>query len=183
MNKNSLTHILFIGFLFISLCTYGTGPIKHRLLGGSYVFESHFNSNLHGVELSFYRHLSHCTHSDYLNSFNANILFGNNFKEIGVSYTDGILKINPYSGFLNWSFIYKINPNIVTGLGNEFFLLKPGIGISLNTNARGFVTFQAFILYNYDLYLNEVNGFNQMNKHSVQLSVFIGFNAFKKKSF
>lgn len=182
MKTQSNRYVIIISLILFSLNVFGTRPIWHCILGGSYVFETHLNSNMHGFELNFNRHYSSCIQSNYLNSFGANVLYGNNYKEVGVSYTGRLFKNISGRGHGGWNIIYKINPNVIKGLEKDVYLIKPGIGTTIYNGARSnFVTLQAFILYNYDIYLQNEQKFEQMKNHSIQLGLFIGLNAFEMR--
>ncbi len=150
----------------------------HGILGGTYLFESHFSKSLTGFEIGLNRHFSSCTHSHYLNSFSVNYLFNENYKEYGVSYANRIFKKATWIGHGGWNLLCKINPNLAKINSKSVYLLKPGIGALLYSGARlHFTVVQLFALYNYTIYFQKNQNVNNMSNHSIQLGLFIGFNA------
>jgi hypothetical protein len=76
--------------------------------------------------------------------------------------------------------IYKINPNYVSGPEKGSVMIKPGIGTTIYSGARVFCfTFQAFVLYNYDIYLQRNQSVTGLSNSSLQFGLFIGFQAFE----
>ena len=169
--------IIFTAFNLIFTSVNAKIPIWHGLLGGSYIFESHFNSNLQGFEINLNRHYSCCVSSNYLNGIGFNMLWGNNYRESGFSYTQCIFKNFTDRGFGGWNLIVKLNPNIVSGFDNTIYMVKTGIGATVYTSARtNFPIIQAFVLFNYDIFLQKNQYTKEINRQSVQLGVFIGLN-------
>lgn len=180
--RNNIYLIVFVGSILFSLSSYATRPIWHGLIGGSYLFETRFNNNLHGFEINLNRHHSGCISSTYLNSFGINYLHSNNYEELGLSYSSRMLKKVSGGGHGGWNLIYKINPNLVNYNNDKIYMIKPGIGATIYTGARtSFLTLQTFALYNYNIYFQKEQNINGMNNQSFQLGVFIGFNAFEMR--
>lgn len=182
MKKNPplLKNFIIIFLMLININVFATYPICHCLIGGTYIYETHFNSHLQGFEINFNRHYSSCIQSNYINSYGLNLLYGENYKEIGISYTDRLFKYFSGRGHGGWNFIYKLNPNIITVNSNNVYMLKPGVGATIYTGARtSNITLQAFLLYNYNIYLQKEQNYNNIGKHSIQLGLFIGFDAFR----
>jgi len=184
LSKIGFKYIVLMGFVFINSIAFSVSPIRHNIIGGTFVFETHFNSNLQGFEINLNRHYSSCTHANYLNSFGFNMLYGENHKEMGVSYTGRLFKKISGHGHGGWNLIYKVNPNLIKGNESDMYLIKPGVGGTIYTGARlGFFVVQAFALYNYNVYLQKEQSFDKMSNHSLQMGVFIGVNAFGSNSF
>lgn len=175
-----IKYIILLGFVFLFSDAYSRRSISHGLIGGSYLYETHFGNYIHGFELNFNRHFSTCTQSNYINSYGFNMLFGRNYQEIGISYTSPFLRKISGGRHGGWNLIYKINPNYVNGSEEGSVMIKPGIGATIYSGARtGFVAIQAFLLYNYDIYLQKNQSITGLTNHSVQVGVFIGFQAFE----
>jgi hypothetical protein len=83
----NIRFIALLVFVVLFSNVYATRVVRHGLIGGSYVYETHFGNYIHGFELVFNEHFSSCVHSNYINSFGFNILYGKDFQEIGISYT------------------------------------------------------------------------------------------------
>ncbi len=174
--------IIIIGSLIISSKAFGTRPIWHGLIGCSYIFETHFDKNLHGFEINLNRHYSSCISSTYLNSFGINYLFNNDYKEVGLSYSSQIFRKISGGGHGGWNLIFKINPSVVNDNNNKTFVIKPGIGATIYSGARtSFATFQVFALYNYNVYFQKEQNIIGMNNHSIQIGFFIGINSFEMR--
>jgi len=174
--------IVTLGSLILCLNASATRPIWHGLIGGSYLFETHFNKNLHGFEVNLNRHYSGCVSSTYLNSFGVNYLYSKDYKEFGLSYSSKLFKNISGGKHGGWNLVYKINPNLVNNNSENIFMLKPGIGATIYTGARtSFVTLQVFAIYNYNIYFQKDQNINGMNNHSFQLGIFIGLNAFEMR--
>ena len=173
--------ILVAGSLFISFAAFGKKPIWHGLVGGSYIFEKHFNSSLHGFEINVYRHYSSCLSSSYINSFGVNYLFNGNYNELGLSYSNRLFQSKVFTkGHGGLNLFYKINPNIIHDNNEKNYLLKPGIGTTIYSGSRlNSLTVQFFALYNYNLYIKKRKNITTQENHSFQFGVFIGFDAFE----
>ena len=172
-------YILILGFIFLCSNLYSRRYIRHGIIGGSYIYEYHFNKYIQGFEINFMHHNSSCTQSNYIQSFGLNMMYENNFKEIGLSYTSSFFRKISGGKHGGWNLIYKINPNFVTGLDNTF-MIKPGIGATIYSGARiNRFVLQAFILYNYNIYLQKEQNITGLSNHSIQIGVFIGINAFE----
>jgi len=170
--------ILLTCIFTLSLNAGARSPHWHGLLGGSYLFETHFNKYLMGFEINLNRHYSSCTSSNYLNSFGINYLFDSNYKEYGVSYANRIFKKVTRTGHGGWNLMYKINPNLVNNNTENLYMIKPGIGATLYSGARRhFATVQIFALYNYNIYIQKNQQINNMSNHSIQFGVFVGLEA------
>ncbi len=173
--------IIIVVSLIISSNAFGSRPIWHGLIGGSYIFETHFNKYLHGFEINLNRHYSGCISSTYLNSFGVNYLFSKNYKEFGLSYSSRVFKKISGGGHGGWNMIYKINPNIVNNDNENIYMIKPGIGATIYSGARtNFVTFQVFALYNYNIYFQKEQNIG-INNHSFQIGIFIGLDTFEMR--
>ena len=155
-NLKKYKYIIIVGFIFTYLNGYSTRAIRHGLIGGSYVYETHFGNYIHGFELNFNKHFSSCIQSNYRNSYGLNVLFGKDYQEIGVSYTSPFLRKISGGRHGGWNLIYKLNPNYVNGPEKGSVMFKPGIGATIYSGARiSFLTIQAFVLFNYDIYLQK----------------------------
>lgn len=179
----SLKHIKFIllfGFVLLFSNAYATRSIRHGLIGGSYIYETHFGNYIQGFELLYNRHFSSCVQSNYINSLGFNVLYGNDYQEIGMSYTSPFLRKISVRGHGGLNLIYKINPNYVNGPEKGSVMIKPGIGTTIYSGARTcFFTFQAFVLYNYNIYLQKNQSVTGLSNNSIQVGLFIGFQAFE----
>lgn len=172
--------IIVVVLIFSFLNGYSRRFVRHGLIGGSYVYETHFKNYIYGFEINFIEHSSTCTQSKFKNSYGLNFLFGKNFQEIGVSYINPFFRKISRSGHSGWNLIYKLNPNYVIGQEISAIMIKPGIGAIVFSGARvSFLTIHAFVLYNYDIYLQMNQNLTGLSNHSIQIGVFIGFQAFE----
>lgn len=166
----------------MSHATYARRPIKHGIIGGAYLFETGFNYNLHGFEIGLNKHYSCCVDSHYLNSFGVSFLTGNNLNEFRLSYTSSVFRKVSGGGHGGWNLICRMSPFLVQSNQDYLYGIKPGIGLTLYTGARtSAITFQVFALYNYRLWFQKDQTVNGMNNHTLQLGVFVGFNAIEMR--